>query len=630
MRTPTMRYRLRLVGSIPLFAALLLLALVPVGCGTPDKAKPTDTGKKAQEDPWLKAVTAIRQETDATTCRRVLNELNQAFASTPVDRQPKLGEADAAFAKNALNLDDAEMKEIRSTGHTTLDPNHLAEALYLRDIARSLDVANLPVAERARTAFEWVCRQVLLNPWMSSIGQNTLKPNPPLPPTYVLRRGWGSGLERMLIVAALGRQMGFDVCLIGPAAAADRPMLYQPPGRETEFPRGPFWGLGVRDGDDILLFDPWKEQALPGKNGRPATLADVRANPRDMAVWLDNPPFAWSVTADDLKAGEIFLTAPLSAVAARNTILEEKLAADIGVKLSTNLAEVQKRVEGAAKGIPVRYYSPAKESFAPTRALRSFLSVAEGGTAAESPTAPGLQTAYFFDQLPRGQLLTIPAEMIQGYTEPKERLLQKSVSIFEGAFLSPPTPREKIQRGQYVDATQKLVGLRDFFGKAEAQQRGSDAASAAAIREWAGQLNALYDRFNTAGPGERTALRTQIDDLWKPSNATFMNIVGAAVAQPGLAESTYLLALAKHEQAERAWAKAQRLLAAAEGDPAKKPAAAKAAASARTTAIGAWAEAGDWWSRYEPYAAFQSPNYPGRAALAKRLTDRANQLGAPK
>ena len=625
-----MRYRLWLVGLIPLLGAMSLITLVPIGCGTPDKAKPTDTGKKTQEDPWQKAVTAIRQETDATTCRRVLNELNQAFASTPVDQQPKLGDADASFAKLALNLDDGEMKEIRSTGHTSLDPNHLAEALYLRDIARSLDVANLPVAERARTAFEWVCRQVILNPWTTSLGQNAPKPNPPLPPTYVLRRGWGSGLERMLIVAALGRQMAFDVCLIGPAAAVDRPMLYHSPGREAEFPRGPFWGLGVRDGDDILLFDPWKEQALPGKNGRPATLADVRANPREMAVWLDNQLFAWPVTTDDLKAGDIFLTAPLSATAPRNKMLEERLAADIGVKLFANLAEAQKRVEGAAKGIPVRYYSPAKEAFAPTRALRSFLTIAEGGTATDTPATRGLQASYFFDQLPRGQLLTIPQEMAQGYVEPKERLLQKIVSIFEGSFLSPPTPREKIQRGQFVDVTQKLVVLRDFFGKAEAQQRGADAASAAAIREWVGQLNVLYDRFNTAGPGEQAVLRPQIDDLWKPSNATLMNIVGAAVAQPGLAESTYLLALAKHEQAERAWAKAQRLTAVAQVDPMKNAATAKAAESAQATAIGAWAEARDWWSRYEPYAAFQSPNYPGRAALAKRLTERSNQLGGAK
>lgn len=630
MRIFTMRNRMWLVGSIPLIGTMLLIALVPVGCGTPDKAKPTDTGKKTQSDPWLNAVTAIRQETDPTTCRRVLNELNQAFASTPVDQQPKLGDAEATFAKTALNLDDAEMKEIRSTGHTSLDPNHLAEALYLRDIARSLDVANLPVTERTRTAFEWVCRQVVLKPWTTTIGQGALRPNPPLPPTYVLRRGWGSGLERMLIMAALGRQMAFDVCLIGPADAIDRPMLYQPPGRPTELPRGPFWGMGVRDGDDILLFDPWKEQALPGKNGRPATLADVRANPREMGVWLDNQPFAWPVTTDDLKAGEIFLTASLSAAAPRNKMLEEKLAADIGVKLFVNLAEVQKRVEGASKGIPVRYYSPAKELFAPTRGLRSFLTVAEGGTATDTPAAPGLQAAYFFDQLPRGQLLAIPAEMVQGYAEPKERLLQKSVSIFEGSFLSPPTPREKIQRGQYVDATQKLVGLRDFFGKAEAQQRGADAASAAAIRDWVEQLNALYDRFNTAGPGEQAALRVQIDDLWRPSNATLMNIVGAAVARPGLAESTYLLALAKHEQAERAWAKSQRLIAVARVDPMKNTAAAKAAESALTTAMSAWAEARDWWSRYEPYADFQSPNYPGRAALAKRLTDRANQLGATK
>ena len=137
MRASIMRYPLWLVGGVAVLGAVLVLALVPIGCGPSDKTKATSAEKKAQEDPWLKAVIALRQDSDAVACRRVLNELNQALASAPVDSQRKLGDAEAALARSALNLGEAELKEIRSSGYTALDPNHLADGLYLRDVARS-------------------------------------------------------------------------------------------------------------------------------------------------------------------------------------------------------------------------------------------------------------------------------------------------------------------------------------------------------------------------------------------------------------------------------------------------------------------------------------------------------------
>ena len=621
-----MRYPLWLVGGVAVLGAVLVLALVPIGCGPSDKTKATSAEKKAQEDPWLKAVIALRQDSDAVACRRVLNELNQALASAPVDSQRKLGDAEAALARSALNLGEAELKEIRSSGYTALDPNHLADGLYLRDVARSLDLGKLPVAERARIALEWVCRQVVLNPWTTPTGQNTSQPNPPLPPTYVLRRGSGSGLERMFVFVALCRQLEIEACLIGPAAAADQGVMHRVPGKEKEFPRGPFWGLGVRDGGDILLFDPWKEQALPGKNGRPATLAEVRANPREMAVWLDNQPFAWPVTVDDLKTGEVFLIASLSSVAPRNKTLEEKLAADIGVKLFANLAEMKKMAEIAAKGVPVRFYSPADEPFGPTRALNRFLPIADGGAAVDVPNSLSLYLQMLLDQLPKGQLFAIPNGL--EYAEPKARLKQRAVETFAAAFLSPPSPREKLQRGQFVEVTQTLVRLRDHFADLGARLRATDAAAfTASMQDWIADLNRLYDQYNSAGAGEKAVLRAKIDELCKPTSPILNGIIGAAVAQPGVAEATFLIALAKHEQAERAGAKVQRLATVVETDPGKKAAAAKALSTAQTAATDAWAEARDWWSRYGSHVAYQSPNYPGRAELAKRLTDRANAVG---
>lgn len=623
MRKIAMRDRFWVLSAF----AWLVFGLVSAGCGSSDKPKPTDTVKKQQENPWLRVAPILRQDSDVTTCRRVLSELNQGLASVPVESQRKLSDTDAALAQRALNLSDAEVKEIRSVGYTALDPNHLEESLYLRDIARSLDIAKLPIAERAQTVFQWVCRQVVLHPWATPLENNTLRPNPPMPPSFVLRRGSGSGLERMLVFVALCQQLEMEAYLIGPAEAVGQPMLFQVPGQETQFPRGPFWSVGVRDRTDILLFDPWKEMAYPGKNGRPATLADVRANPREMAVWLDDKAFAWSVTVDDLKKGEVFLIASLSSVTPRNKTLEDKLAAEIGVKLSVNLADAKKTAEMAAKEIPVHFYSPASERYSPTRTLSSILPTNEGGTSAELDDVAGLNKLYKIEQIPK-DLFRVPPELKSKV--PRERLLGKAIAPFVGAFLNPPTPREKIQRGQFVEVTQNLVKLREYFNDANTRLKGVDSSMNAALKEWVIQQDRLYPRYNFANPTEQSEIRVQIEEYWKPNSPILELLLYSAIAQPGLAESTFLLALAKHEQAERTHSKALRLAKTVEPDPAKKAAADKATLSAKASAVEAWIDASDWWTRYEPYLNAQDTHYPGRAALAKRLTARSKQFAEAK
>jgi hypothetical protein len=621
MRKIAMRDRFWVLGAF----AWLVVGLVSAGCGSSDKPKPIDTAKKQQEDPWLRVAPTLRQDSDVTTCRRVLSELNQGLASAPVESQRKLSDADTALAQQKLNLSDAEVKEIRSTGYTALDPNYLEEALYLRDIARSLDLAKLPITERAQTVFQWVCRQVVLHPWATPLDQKTVQPNPPMPPSLVLRRGSGSGLERMLVFVALCQQLEMEAYLIGPAEAVGQPMLFQVPGKLTEFPRGPFWSVGVRDRTEILLFDPWKELAYPGKNGRPATLADVRANPREMAVWLDDKAFAWAVTVDDLKKGEVYLIASLSSVTPRNKTLEEKLTAELGVKLFVNLADVKKTAEIAAKEIPVHFYSPASEPYSPTRALSSILPTSEGGT---SPESAELYSLYKADQIPKGELLKIPPGL--QFKDPQKRLVAKPLSIFAGAFLSAPTPREKIQRGQFVEVTQNLVKLREFFKDADTRRKGTETGTNSALKDWIKQTESLYSRYYSANQAEQPQLSAQIEEFWKQSSPLLEGFLNSAIAQPGLSESTFLLAMAKHEQAERAQSKALRLATTVELDPAKKAAAEKATVSAKASASEAWIDASDWWARYEPYLDYQNTHYPGRAALAKRLAARCKQFAEAK
>jgi hypothetical protein len=116
-------------------------------------------------------------------------------------------------------------------------------------------------------------------------------------------------------------------------------------------------------------------------------------------------------------------------------------------------------------------------------------------------------------------------------------------------------------------------------------------------------------------PGSLAEAQRAVDQFWQEGARTFALLVSRAVADTGLAESTYLLALCKHEHAEQLQARAEQLAA----DPKKKAAAEKT----RAQAADAWREAKGWWDNYEPYAPTQDRAYPGRAAQAKRLADRA-------
>src|SRR5262249_4036985 len=151
-----------------------------------------------------------------------------------------------------------------------------------------------------------------------------------LPPSYVLRRGYGSGLERAYVFLALLQQLGIDGCLVGPPDTAEKPSYFVPTGPDgkplTAGAKGPFWAVGARVGADVILFEPWRGERFHG------TLAALKANPDPLKPWFDDK--AWGVTPDDIKKGAVFLAAPVSALAPRMELLESKLRAEAPVRLA--------------------------------------------------------------------------------------------------------------------------------------------------------------------------------------------------------------------------------------------------------------------------------------------------------
>jgi hypothetical protein len=260
---------------------------------------------------------------------------------------------------------------------------------------------------------------------------------------------------------------------------------------------------------------------------------------------------------------------------------------ELGVRVAVDVAALAKAIQGC--GVTLTPWAPPRFPLTPLRGLREYLPVSDGGVA--DPRSPWLGQ-YYLTQLPP---FSPPAGSELGLAE---RYLS-AVRAYYARVVLETRPREKLQRGQYLDAAQLLVKQRDEF-RASAEQARSPARQAD-VAKWLTGVNGLYQQLRVAkldaGADTARQLEADLDQKWKDNAVPALLI--AAVADPIFNEATYLLALTKHEQAERAQA--------------------AGAADAKAK----WREANIWWGRYLPLAAGQEQSFPGRAAHAKALADRA-------
>ncbi len=573
------------------------------GCGPSANTGSSSTGSNtAAANPWPKFASAVRATPDPKGVRSAAAELTAGLSNAPADARPKAADPAALDAvAAALKLTDAEKKTLAGGELSPLDANYLGECLYLSDAAAGLGVtAADPAGVRADAAFRFVCRQVVLAP--AAIGQVLL---PPVPPSFVLSRGSGTGLERAVAFVALCRQLDLDAYYLGPPAAAGRGWMHQGPAAPGQPPKGPFWGVGVQTADGVLVFDPWRGEAVPGKvASRPVTLAELKADP-SACPWVSDKGKAWDVTADDIKEGGLFLSPPLPALSPRMLFVQQRLKEAVGVRLAVDWAAAVKAAEGAAGGAPVGGWNPAGDPFSPVRALGSFLPKEQGGLD-PTPEKDSLFTRYNAARLPMDRIQATPPEVTNRTAE--SRLRQASAATYGDAFLVPPTPREKIQRGQYNVAVSELVKRRDDFNRLLSGREDD-------LTEWYKSLSAAYDRYTAAQgtPGEAVA-REEAEKFLR-GGGQFQRAVGGMIAEVGVGEVNYLLALAAHEQAEAAEATAAR----AEREKA-------GAAEARVAAKAEWAKASRGWKRYAEYADAQAASFPGRKENADALAARADKL----
>jgi hypothetical protein len=593
--------------------------------------EPEDTLEPARE--------ALAKSPDLAACRAALQQVNSYLLRHPDARPPALGDEQRQFlqAADKLGLNAAEVGEAAADSYTPLDGQHLEQCLLFRDVARALDADGLPQPEQAAAAFAWVVREVRPSTWTAPsvpfmralAGMLQERGIRELPPHLVVRRGWGSPLERGVVFVTLLEQFGIPGC------------LFVTPG--TDGNPGLAWGCGALvtqpgGGRDVLVFDPRLGLPLPGPDGQgTATLARLRDQP-DLVKQLtvdDKTPY--EPAPEKLRASEVFLVAPLSAVSPRMQHLQDRLLAPgpalhLAIDPAARLAQWQK----AAGGATVRFWPYG------TRVLRQLLSSEEGGTG-KGDVVKLLRWAQVlpWQAVPR-RLLADPGDERFLGVGPQERLLGVLVTPFDRFYFEghrPPDPvgrrlkedelvadvfdfhgtRDLILRGHYKDAVEELVQMRK---QADDQKNRYKAAGDLDDRfdEWCDQLREAHGRVEltkaAAAKGQATAeevaaAQQRVASLYSREGQVAALLLLGRAAEPFGNDVAYQLALCKQEQAEQLDARQQRRRGAGES----------VSEGEANAAREAWDDAGIWWERYlDEYG--QGAAAPAARRLRARVCER--------
>jgi hypothetical protein len=536
-----------------------------------------------------------------------------------------------SMLKNEFGLDEGELAEVGQASFTPLDAHHLDLCFLLRDAVRSLRVDKLKPLDQASTGFAWVIRQVRL----------VERPGNLLPPHFVLRRGWGTADERALIFLAVLRQMGIDGCML---------LLPSSPGKAGSR----YWVPGALVDNQVYLFDTRLGLPLPGPKGEAvATLAQVRTQPELLKRLTVDARFPYDVTPEQARTAEIHVAVALAELTPRMQALQNVLAANEGIHLAVDPAALLQRFQAAAKvpelaGTPVRVWNLPGDVNTPIRVLRRFVPEDEGGLDKtqqreflRQQVIPWQLFPEQLNQLPgeaRNRLRKVFALPFLSFDQ-EARLSEQVLQLWLPGLLDPPPdkqggrrvaevtvhdrmPRDLELRGRFDEATNLLVAIEGELSRQQKVARGNPNL-AKAVQNWADHVAAALDVVNQAQQATRNPKRAGADTLdvdtarkqlemaWRESGPVIALLL-AAVAQPMASEVTYLLALCKHEQAERAQARW----------------AGKVPAEVESRIRDAWKSAESWWAGYlDRYSAGLSVasarRYRARALLALGRRDEA-------
>src|SRR5262249_4417642 len=149
--------------SIALFT-FLVSAMFLSGCNRTPTVRTVVDPPRAPENVWAKFYATCRYNEDMpgadwTRIRAGLDTLSRHFSKPDVIKK-----IDAQMDKirksleSDVHLTADELAEVESPSLRTGDAHYLDECLLLRDVVKSMEIDDLPPAQRARHLFAWTMR----------------------------------------------------------------------------------------------------------------------------------------------------------------------------------------------------------------------------------------------------------------------------------------------------------------------------------------------------------------------------------------------------------------------------------------------------------------------------------------
>ena len=578
---------------------VLLVALSGCGSGTRPVATGTDASSTSFKvsDPWPAFISAIRDQGDRKSCKAALGTLNATLGANPSIAQPKRANADdiAQLTKD-FRLSKDEREYLSKPDFDTLDATYLSDALFLHSAVQAAGLKDTddPLT-KANVLFVWVCRHVLL----------TQLPLLPEPPTSVLTRGSGTGLERAYAFLAVAQAAGLEAYLVG-QNAYDRTAEPVVNGKPS---KGPFWGVGIRDGVNVYLYDPWRGEPLPGvKAGTPATLAEVRTNPEAVA-WLNDMQNPWDVSLRELRGAELYVSVPLPALCPRQAFLQEVLERELGVKL---YADWRSLSQPTAENQTIRAWNPAN-ALTPVRLLRSHALKTYGGLRDESDTGSPYAVQYQVSRVPLFQLDSAGADFPPSI---QNALLYSAKQKFLEDFFTMPSTREKMLRGDLREATKDLVILQDKYEAAALRKSIGKTVQSANLKAWLQGLTTAREALAQANLPEFATNRPEAEQrlakLMREVPPQYFQLLEEQIGPVASLEVALQLAMIAHDRAESADVAAKR----------------SSSEKAQLAAKREWVAARASWARLQEQYPQVELAYPGRTVQLQKLQKRAEAAAA--
>jgi len=426
----------KMIVAISVASLLILIAFIVASRKSTGPSSAGPTRMKGASDDILPTVRdTLQKEAGYQSCRKALQQLNTYIDRSPNKRPEPLSNPEGI--REQLGLADEELAEVNGSTFTLLDAHYVDSCMMLRNAAYSLGVDGRPPIEKVQIAFGWIVRQIQLR-----------EPTrfPVAPSHFVLRRGWGTSLERSLAFLALLQQMEIPGCIIGyPDGAANHRLISWIPGALVD--------------KEIYLFDTRMGLPLPAANGKGiATLNQIRTSEKPFAGLTLDDKHSYDVTPEQARKTEILLTIPLSALAPRMKFLDDMLGGRQKVHSFADWATLLKEFQGATTGqnIPIHFWGENGDPAAPMRILRAFMPSSEGGT----------------DRAPFGLMRQMTLQLVPGFSLPaviQEQAIRAGEfggllanvfwSPFAEFFMDSHGPREMVLRGQLDEASTRLTQM---------------------------------------------------------------------------------------------------------------------------------------------------------------------------